>query len=260
MNWRFLSGLIFWKLLMELEFCIWSRIGWQTTAFFVWIDEFYIDFQIDWMNSRKLQLLYSSLDMICGLKKLYGQTIKGFNCHEHFVVSSPSYHISTVPINQPLEYQSFDRKSQVAYASWGTKSHALKRWGGFDWWILHGNLSGGLHCTNFESSGKLYTSVLYNSTYIWVYIYIICIIYVVFSCFLIHIDHQCLTCFEPEHFAPSDLNGESTSGWMVGFGCISWGAKPGVGVKRSWNLWNSGLLEGFFTCSFFDIMASKAIF
>ena len=47
---------------------------------------------------------------------------------------------------------------------------------------------------------------------------------------------------------------------MVGFGCISWGAKPGVGVKRSWNLWKGGVLEGFFTCSFFDIVASKAIF
>jgi len=97
------------------ENCLWSwsfvfeagLVGKQ--RFFVaWIHEFYNDFQIDWMNSWKLQLLHSSLDMICGLQKLYGQTIKGFSCHEHFVVSSPSYHINLSPINQPLDYQSFD--------------------------------------------------------------------------------------------------------------------------------------------------------
>lgn len=54
----------------------------------------------------------------------------------------------------------------------------------------------------FESSGKLYTSV-YTILHTYKYIYIICIIYIVFSCFLIHIDHQCLTCFEPEHLAPT---------------------------------------------------------
>lgn len=154
MNWRFLSGLIFWKLLMELEFCIWSRIGWQTTAFCVWIDKFYIDFQIDWMNSWKLQLLHSSLDMICGLQKLYGQTIKGFSCHEHFVVSSPSYHINLSPsinlwsINPsiPITGRVRELGNKITRSE---KVGRLDKIVSVDWWILYGNLSGGLHCTNF---------------------------------------------------------------------------------------------------------------
>ena len=102
-----------------------------------------------------------------------------------------------------------------------------------DWWILHGNLSGGLHCTNFESSGKLYTFV-HTILHTYKYIYIICIIYIVFSCFLIHIDHQCLTCFEPEHLAPkltTCLENPHQAEWWASV------ASPGVPNPESeWNV------------------------
>lgn len=60
-----------------------------------------------------------------------------------------------VPINQPLEHQSFDTFLPGRVRELGNKITRSEKVGrldkivSVDWWILYGNLSGGLHCTNF---------------------------------------------------------------------------------------------------------------